>query len=259
MQEKSGSAQRMPVIFDVTALVKQNVSSWRSDCHARSSYVIKNLGILTLLSGMFEAFGFKGLQERPGRLKFFEFLNQIPISENYPTIFFEGDKLPPIMAGWALGKIGSIQAKNIAAAYIDTQDLSDNIKKFYHTLIYVTFEPDIMEQTIYIDPDALEIVEKFKTCAYPLYLIGHCDRESYGRLYTRWAHLMDKFDRILFSHQIEGITSETIFDDAFWLHHLDISDQQDYVVVDDWTGPGKRGDEPPHYASTSRELAKMLQ
>lgn len=254
------SSTRMPIIFDATALIKQNVGSWwRKDSRARSCVMAERLGgWIALIPKVFKAFGIPPVQERTGRLKFFAFLNPIPVPVACPQVIFEGDQLPPIMAAWALGMISNEETTHIVNDYIDAQHYSADAKEFYHALVYVTFDPAVMEQTTYLDMDALEIVEKFKTREHPLYLIGHCDRGSYARLHKKWEHLMGTFNRILFSHQIPDITPETQLDDTFWLHHLGISDQQDYVVVDDWKGPGVRGDAPPHYASNSRELAKML-
>lgn len=260
MQERENATYRMSVIFNATALVKQNASSWwRTDSRARSSIMAERLGgWVSLISKVFKAFGIPPVQERTGRLKFFAFLNPIPIPVQCATVIFEGDTLPPIMAAWAQDLLDNTETAQIVNTYIDTQSYSEDTKEFYRALVYVTFDATVMEQTTYLDTDALEIVDKFKARKHPLFLIGICDHESYERLCKRWHDLITKFDRILFSHQIEGITPETKFGDPFWLHHLGISDQQNYIVVDDWIGPGIKGDNPPHYASNSKALAKII-
>lgn len=254
--------QKPPVIFDVTALVKQDIGG-KTRFLSENFLGSYHFGIseIALEWALINTFGVPLFKEHSARLKFFEFLSKIPVVERYPKTKFEGDILPPIVAAWALGKRNTEETMRTAHDYVDAHNYPDSVKKFYHALIYTTFDPNVMEHTCTVDVKAEKLLDSLRTLGYKTYLIGHSDLASRKRLGEKYASRMSKFDKIIFSHET-AFTPETTFDDNFWLHQLGLVDPSDklpnYIFVDDWIAGNVTGDAPPHYTSTSSALKKIL-
>ena len=253
--------QKPPVIFDVTALIKQDINA-RKRVLAAQLYkrYIWGISELRLEGALIRTFGEPLFRERSARLKFFEFLNKVPVVEHYPDTTFEGDVLPPIMAMWALGKLSAEKAMQQVRAFIDAQNYSEDDKAFYRALVYTSFDPEVMESTCYVDEKAVGVVDEFRKHGCPTYLVGHCDLASYDSLRRKGTEFLAKFNRVAFSHQCAVMPEK--FDDSFWLHELGLADgserSPEYLYVDDWMAPGVKGDVPPHYASTSSAVKRIL-
>ena len=162
------------------------------------------------------------------------------------------------MTAWTLGKINTNQAQKLADQYIDAQQCSESNKQFYHAMIYTTFDPTVVRNSRVINNKAEKILNSCCQNGNKKYLVGHGDPTLKTWLEYEHADLVKKFDKILFSFQIQ-VTPNTVFDDPWWLKQLGLSTAPNsYVFVSDLTSNGKKTDEPPHYTSTSKKLITLL-
>jgi len=257
-------AQKPPVIFEVSTLVKQDTDARKKILLTKlqEAYHRKNYSTLALWHTIRDVFDVPFFcNEREVRLEFYKFLEKIKLPEKYPTITFEGDPLPPIISALNLNKLTAKEAIRMADEYVDIQDYSERDKNFYHALIYVTFDPEVSKETRSINNKTQKLLDFCRTCGNPAYLVGHCDLVVCIWLKEHCADLLSKFDKVLFSNQAIKLP-QTHFDDGWWLTQLKLADianaSSSYFYINDWVAGGVKGDAPPHYASTSKTLRKML-
>lgn len=256
-------AQKTCVIFDLSSLIKQDTDARKNTLIKKleESYhkKISTLGLWHIIRRVFDVpfFG----NEQQVRVEFFKFLEGIKLDEQYPAISFEGLALPPIMVAWNLGRIDSNRALQLTNTYIDTQNCPETDKIFYHALVYITFDSAINQSTRVVNQKTVHLLDKCRAQNCQTYLVGHCDRSIAAWLHKAQAPLLEKFNKIVFSNQVEQLPEKT-FDDAWWLKELGLTSiaagSDDYVYICDWRPDGVKGDAPPHYACTSKALKKLL-
>ncbi len=253
-----------PVIFEVSTLITQDTDARKKTLikQLQEKYHRKNYGTLALWHTIRDVFDVPFFcNEREVRLEFYKFLEKIQLSKQYPTITFEGDSLPPIMAAWNLGQLSAQEAMRIANEYLDKQDYPENTKKFYQALLFVTFDPTVTKSTKSINNKTQKLIDNCCSYGYPVYLVGHCDLVSCAWLKENNTDLLSKFSKIFFSNQVKTLP-QTGFDDNWWLSQLGLTSKTDintdYIYVCDWLEDGTKGDAPPHYACSSKKLRKIL-
>ena len=253
-------ASKQVFLFDFSTLVKQDTNARKQLLLKRlqESYGRKNYSTMALWRSIRQAFDVNFFcNEREVKRAFYKFLQNIPVPVNCPTITFESEPLPPLITAWNLGRIDTQKAMQLADEYIDKQQYNDNNKKFYHAMIYITFDPTVAQTTKFINEKAKKIADSCHAKGYCACLVGHCDKNARTWLQEQHADLLNLFNKILFSHEIEQLPQRE-FDDAWWLEHLGVAKSEPYAYVTDWRRDGSKGDEPPHYATTSKELQKLL-
>lgn len=256
----TSSTQNTSVLIDASTLLKHNTDIRRKALVKNLQTTIrKSYSTLALWKTVRNAFDVPFFcPEHAVRSEFFKFLNGIKLEQDYPVIISEGDQLPPLLAAWTLGRLDGEQAISLADSYINKKDCSDENKKFYHALVYVTFDSEITKSTRFINNKIQKIFNLCQTHAQKLYLVGHCDRASGQWLQDNCTELLSLFDKVLLSHQLTTLPKH--FSDHFWLEKLGLANtikQQEYIYISDWNN-GVKKDDPPHYMSTSKTLIKLL-
>lgn len=230
-------------IFDVSSIIKQDIDKKQSELVTRLYGKDSYWNLLKLGKISHKVFGlswadmikvllgdkYKNAQEHKARMKFFEFLRGIKVDKALPIVLFEGDELPPIMAGWVLGVYKPHDVIDKAFAYIDGQELDDDVAELFRALVFVTFTPEIMARSCKKDEETLRLVDDYAAQQLPVYLVGHCDPAAHDKLHQdpEGRALLEKFKgHVLFSYQTyaDHVTPETQFDDVFWVRRLGVTE-----------------------------------
>lgn len=213
---------------------------------------------------------------RTAHLKFYGLMDGVTVPGTYPTIRYKGDVLPPAMAGWAWGDISTEELMRLTDAYIETFDCDDAVKKFFHKLVYVAFDPEVMKTTCFVKPEMRAFLDRLRKKNFPAYLvlIGHCNPATLDlmRTHKEGSEILPTFDRIVFSHQVrDRVTNETQFTDDKWRELAGVgpaasvgSFAMPHLFIDDEGAPltdvsGKSVVQPWHYTSSSKELKALVE
>ncbi len=246
---------QIAIIFEITTLVQTDVDGRKKALLKKMQETVrKSYSTMALWKSVRTAFDVPFMcNEREVRTEFFKFLSNISTPKPYPKIVSEGFTVPPIMSEWLLGNLNDTDAQQKADEFIHAQEYPENNKKFYHAMVYTTFDQHVSRQTRTINNKTEKLVNRCRTNGHKVYLIGHCNPETSTWLKSQYTELFAQFDKIFFSHQ-DSATDKTVFDDAWWLEHLGLDKHANYLFVSDWAPNGEKTDAPPHYTSTSKKL-----
>lgn len=252
--------QNTTVIFEITTIIKTDVDGRKKALVKKMQETVrKSYSTMALWKSIRTAFDVPFMcNEQEVRTEFFKFLDGIPVQIQCPHIISDdGFTMPPIMVAWLLGKLDTQQVQQQADKYIDAQECSESNKKFYHAMIYTTFNPEVSHKTRIVNNKTEKLVDFCRNNGCKIYLVGHCDPSMSKWLATQHTDLFSKFDKVFFSYQ-DSATAATVFDDSWWLNHLGLDKQKKYLFVSDWTHDGKKVDKPLHYTSNSKTLMHII-
>lgn len=119
----------------------------------------------------------------------------------------EGNVLPALLSDWLAGYVTSAQVRSYIDAFLHDEScaVAQCDKQMIQAIASVLFTPDIFAQATCVYDQTIALVKACKAAGHSVYVLSNWDEESFQFVYQRHKEVLDLFDGMIISGQINLI------------------------------------------------------